>query len=241
MIVFDYGHTLVYEPAQNFLAGAEKVLELATSNPHAVTAERMNKLGDALFNGQIKDMRERGLEVQCIHVFKLIYELYGLKFDLTPEELEYERWKATETIYPMDGISELLLFLKEQGIRTGVISNISYSGETLKKRIQDVLPKNEFEFVLASSEYVFRKPEAYLFSLAIEKARLNPGEMWFCGDDIRCDVKGASDCGLFPVWYESKLKCSYREPGNLQPNCEHLHIHDWNELISVLKSLNDNT
>ncbi len=38
--------------------------------------------------------------------------------------------------------------------------------------------------------YMFRKPNRRIFDLALEKAGLNPEEVWYIGDDYECDVKG---------------------------------------------------
>ena len=55
---------------------------------------------------------------------------------------------------PTNGIDEFLTFLKHQDIRTAVISNISYSGNAVIKRINDCIPNNDFEFIIATSEYL---------------------------------------------------------------------------------------
>lgn len=234
MILFDYGHTLVYEPKQDYIAGAEKVLEHAISNPHMITTKQLNQMGASMFDEQANIIRKNCLEVMGLQLNTLIYELLGLKFDIEPLNLEYESWVASETIFPMEGIGELLLFLNDQRIRTGVVSNLAYSGITLKRRINDVLPMNKFEFVISSSDYLYRKPSRYIFDLAIEKAQLKPDEIWFCGDDIICDVEGSCNSGMFPVWYESALMCTYKKHVERKPNCENLHIREWKKLISIL-------
>lgn len=50
-------------------------------------------------------------------------------------ELEYEKWKATESKYPMEGIEDLLAYLSEIDIRSAVVSNLSYPGQCLERRI----------------------------------------------------------------------------------------------------------
>ena len=101
-----------------------------------------------------------------------------------------------------------------------------------------MLPHNDFEFIIASSEYMFRKPSPLLFELALKKANLEPGEVWYCGDTIEFDVAGASGAGIFPVWFESEVACHYKEQGVIKESeLEHLHITDWLELIDVLERL----
>lgn len=45
-------------------------------------------------------------------------------------------------------------------------SNICYAGKVIKKRISKMLPNHQFEFILATSEYMFRKPNKRIFGLA---------------------------------------------------------------------------
>ena len=88
-------------------------------------------------------------------------------------------------------MGELLDYLNGEGIRTAVVSNFSFCAQTLKDRLDRLLPQNRFEFIIASSEYIFKKPHPRIFQLALTKARLAPGEAWHCGDSARCDAEGA--------------------------------------------------
>jgi FMN phosphatase YigB (HAD superfamily) len=62
---------------------------------------------------------------------------------------------------------------------------------------------------------------------------------WYCGDKVKYDVEGSSAVGIHPVWYEDlTIENPWREDDNeLKPQCKHLHIHDWLELIDVLEDL----
>ena len=118
-----------------------------------------------------------------------------------PEQIDEVFWNAAAPGKPTAGIEGFLMWLKEQGIRSGVITNISYAPCVVKKRIRELLPGHSFEFILASSEYLFRKPDRRIFELALKKAQLVPQEVWYIGDSYECDVLGAGNAGIFPVWY----------------------------------------
>lgn len=81
------------------------------------------------------------------------------------------------------------------------------------------------------SEYVFRKPSARLFRLALEKAGLQPKDVWYIGDNYECDVEGARNAGLFPVWYIGATQ----EMKEVRSDV--LIITDWGELEEYLKKL----
>lgn len=140
-------------------------------------------------------------------------------------------WDAAAPGVPTEGIGEFLTFLKENKIRTGVISNISYSGNAVTKRINECIPDNDFEFIIATSEYLYRKPNKHIFELALEKAELLPEDVWYIGDQYQCDIVGAKEAGLFPVWYIGAIDMKY------EPREDVLTIKTWKELIELFKEL----
>lgn len=87
-----------------------------------------------------------------------------------------------------------------------------------------MLPDNDFEFIITSSNYIFRKPHKRLFDLALEKADLKPDEVWYIGDNYECDVKGSSNAGMLPVWYIGAIDLPYKEDKNI------LTVTSWDEL-----------
>lgn len=235
MIIFDYGHTLVYEDMWNGVQGEKELLKYAVSNKNNLTAEQISEFADNLF-ATTNAGRKIDIEPHEHQFQKVLYEYLQIEINLTPFELEKIYWDNTSKSHAMPYMQETLEYLHKSNIRTGVISNISFSGEALRSRINEVFPGNYFEFIIASSEYIFRKPNKIIFELALRKANLAAGEVWYCGDSVDFDVAGACSAGIFPVWYESEIECYYRERGNQNlPECEHLHIKDWRELIEVLE------
>lgn len=237
MIFFDYGHTLCYEPVQDYPAGWAAVLDHAVENPRHITAVQLNDLCTETYNRLFAQMRPLELETDGFKLDSVIYDSLGLKFDVSLEELEYIRWCATEPIEPMTGIEAFLELCRELRIRTAVISNLSYSGAVLKRRIDETLPFHSFEFIVASSECVFRKPSEWIFRRATGLAGVEPDECWFIGDDVRCDVEGAARAGLWPVWFKCPLKCTYKPEYKDPPRCEHTRVESWDELGALLRSL----
>jgi len=57
----------------------------------------------------------------------------------------------------------------------------------LTNRINEFLPNNNFEFIIATSEYIFRKPHKRIYELALKKANLEAKDVWYCGDNAVCD------------------------------------------------------
>lgn len=237
MLLFDYGGTLLYETKFDFSKGEQAVFQHIKWNPRNITLEQARALGNELF-GDVGQCRKMGYEVHEWQLLRCKYESLGIAFDISLEEVETLLWDNASVGGKMPYISELLEFLYKSGIRTGVISNICWSGNALSRKIQRFLPENHFEFILASSEYAVRKPNPILFQVALNKAGLAPEEVWYCGDRMKPDVCGAHRAGIFPVFYEGELpedtEQVSREPVG-EVDFPYLHIRDWRELISILE------
>ena len=237
MIIFDYGHTLVYEEKWDGVKAQRALMEHCISNKNNLTAEQISEFASYLFESA-GPARKTGVDFHEHMFSRLLNEYLQLEINLSPFEEEKLYWDTASPARAMPHIKETLGYLRENNIRSGVISNISFSGEALKSRINEVLPENNFEFIIASSEYIFRKPGKIIFGLALNKAGLDASEVWYCGDSPEFDVAGAGSAGIFPVWYESEIECWYRERGDLAaPACAHLRITDWRELIKILENL----
>ena len=120
-----------------------------------------------------------------------------------------------------------------------IISNLSFSGHALTERIREILPRHIglFEFILASSESVYRKPSKHIFERALALAGLDAGDCWFTGDDVVCDIEGAANAGIFPVWFHVPIRCTYKKPAGHEPRCEHLTVESWAQFGELLRSL----
>ncbi len=139
----------------------------------------------------------------------------------------------------MPDADKMLDYINVKGIRSAVISNLLWSGEALTERLNRLLPNNRFEFVITSSDYMFRKPNRLLFELALRKAGLDSKDVWYCGDNPQADVEGSAQVGIFPVWYQctSVTDPHKDEIPKLQLICEYLHIYGWDEMIDELERL----
>lgn len=235
MILFDYGHTLLWEKDFDFLRGYRAMFELVAENPDGVTPEDVCAFSEGIFQ-EAEACRKLGFELHEFPLLRLTAEMFGLKFSADLEEVERTLWDNASWGGKMPHIDELLRYLRQERIRTGVISNIGWSGKALRERIDRLLPENEFEFVIASSEYAIRKPNPLLFRMALQKAGLDSSEVWFCGDNMAADIVGAHNAGIFPVYYDCAVEKSQFAGAEVQADFEYLHIHDWLELIDTLQA-----
>ncbi len=232
MILFDYGQTLLCEQDFDGVAGTKAVLQYAIKNKYHYTAEEIQAAASEIRRdvgrGDPKTRHQFQIEVPNHMLTAYLYQSMGIELSLTSSQIDRVFWDAASPAVPTEGIEEFLLYLKERRIRTGVISNIPYWAEVVQERIRRLLPFNDFEFVLTSSEYMFRKPHARIFQLALEKADLQPEDVWYIGDNYQCDVVGARNVGIFPVYYIGASK--------KQPEEDVLTVSTWKELETYLEN-----
>lgn len=228
MILFDYGQTLIAEQKFDGIKGTEAVLQYAVKNKYHLSAEQIQTKANEI-------NREFGrFDPEKRHLFQIeipntmftpyLYESQGIEIALSNSEIDTVFWNAAAPGAPTEGIQDFLEYLKQKGIRTGVISNISYAPSVVAERINRLLPENTFEFILTSSNFIFRKPHQRIFDLALEKADLKPEEVWYIGDQYECDIKGSLNAGLLPVWYIGAIDLSYTEDKSI------LTVANWEEL-----------
>ncbi len=178
---------------------------------------------------------------ETVHLFQVevgvepfnayLYESMGIQLSISYDRAGEVFWDHAVTYQPTDGIEDFLCYLHEKGIRSGVISNISFTGKALTDRINRLLPKNYFEMILASSEYVFRKPNPRIFQLALTKADLKAEDVWYVGDNYKCDVLGSKEAGMLPIWYTGAI--DFKQ--DMNNDC--LKIATWEELRSIIEQL----
>ncbi len=228
MIIFDYGDTLLCEPQWDTERGNCELMKYATRNPNNCTAEDLMQAAKLIF-GFAEDVRKVGCDISGQIGNKALYEYLGIEFSLSPLEQETVFWNACSAGALMPDADKVIDCLNALGIRTAVISNLLWSGEALKERLDRLLPNNKFEFVMTSSDYFMRKPNPVLFKIALQKAKLKSDEVWYCGNSFNEDIVGAKNANIFPVWYDTEHKKA--------PNAdfEYMHINSWSEFIDILR------
>lgn len=240
MILFDYGGTLLYEPGCNFLNGEREVFKHVIKNPRNLTPEQLSAFEGKIYNS-LQACRDLDYEAHELQMLRFKYEYNEIELDISYEEVEKILWENTSPMTEKARtpyVTEMLEYLKSQSIRTGVISNMGWSGKALRERINYLLPDNEFEFVIATSEYGIRKPNPMIFELALRKAGLPPEQVWYCGDTFDKDVVGAHNMGMFPVYYVDILEDGpKREEIKEKVDYPYLTVKDWREFINYLNNV----
>jgi len=88
--------------------------------------------------------------------------------------------------------------LKAHGLRVGVITNGAAHIQTSKLLALGLA--DYFDAVLISEVEGVRKPDAAIFSRALERCEVRAHETVFVGDNPEADVFGAMAAGIRPIW-----------------------------------------
>ncbi|MBT7787696.1 MAG: HAD family hydrolase [Calditrichaeota bacterium] len=200
-ILFDFGETIM-------LAGfdrrrwVDKWLELA-DNPRNVTFQMVWDAADELIDNNPARMTVHS-EFRRTQFDLNLCERLGVSFNITSVELDIELAKVSYRKGLQPHTVEMLEKLKESGIEIGMVSNCVLSGKSL----EDVLERNGireyFNFVIASSDYGFRKPNPQIFKTALAKSGTSAEETWYVGDKLEFDIAGATGVGVTAVWYNAR-------------------------------------
>ena len=171
MIIFDYGHTLLYECNHNAENGNKAAYEYIKDNPDNVSYELFNKTCLELY-AKIKANRGN-IEIHEHHFLKM---------------LEYEvLYKDAE---------ECLKNLSSK-YKIGVIANQSLG---TADRLEQFGILKYIDLVVASAEEGVAKPNKEIFEIALNRAGCKPEHAIMIGDRIDNDIVPAKKLGMKTIW-----------------------------------------
>ena len=130
---------------------------------------RVYKTTNKIFEEYSK-CRKAYFEINNQVILKTVFDYLNIKLSISFSQAEKIIWNHSANIVAVEGVLELLDSLKCLGIRSAVISNLDFSGYLLEEKLNELLPNNAFEFVIASSDYGIRKPQKLIFEIGISKS-----------------------------------------------------------------------
>jgi putative hydrolase of the HAD superfamily len=122
----------------------------------------------------------------------------------------------------MPGAREALDAIAAAGVPMAVLSNASFSAETIRHDLARHGLADQLAFVMVSADYVVRKPSALLLEAAAARLGVAPRDIWMIGDRLDTDVAGARAAGMCAVWL--------RPPNAATSPLPDLTVHGWAEL-----------
>ncbi len=124
---------------------------------------------------------------------------------------EYYPLHCAELTKPYPGITELLTYLKNAGIKTAVVSN--KTDQNVKRLAEDYFD-GLFTVTVGAREGVPRKPSPELIDIALEELRVSKDEAIYIGDsDIDVATAKASELDMITVLWGFRDKPELIEAG----------------------------
>ena len=189
--------------------------------------EEIEKYDDEIF-GSFEPCRENRFEIPMENKLRLLFDLLEIQFSISLNEVAKIEWEEDPVIETVNHAADLLHWLNGAKIRTAVISNCDYSGKLLQEKLNKIFPENQFEFVIASSDYGVMKPNRYIFQAGIVKSGLEAKDIWYVGDKVAVDVLGSKAAGMTPVLYKNPRNTYQEIPENA------IVVDDLMEIASLL-------
>jgi putative hydrolase of the HAD superfamily len=123
-------------------------------------------------------------------------------FRRVPPRRIKEHFEATAWTEPrlFDGVADLLVALRANGWRIGIITNGGVPSQSAK--IENSGLAELIDRSVISSAFGFKKPAPEIFHHMIAALGIDPRRSWFVGDDPRADMWGANCVDLRTCWVE---------------------------------------
>lgn len=115
----------------------------------------------------------------------------------------YEPLARIATLEP--GTYRTLAELKTRGFQLGIVSNTFVPGYVLDRHLRNVGLLSFFPHRIYSYDVTYRKPDARIFRIALDRMGISAPSAVFVGDRFRTDIVGAQRVGMRGI-----LKRSWR-------------------------------
>jgi putative hydrolase of the HAD superfamily len=222
-VLIDCGGTLLDEITYDLRAGDEWMLKNALPNSGCIALDTLSERRSFIEKEVVARRDQCRLETPWTVITRLIYDQFGMQFELDWRDLELGFWRASMSTRAMPGAKEALAELWRHGIPVGVLSNSIYRPSVLLYELKKQELAEHLKFVMSSAEHGVRKPDPLIFKLAATKLQVPPTDIWFVGDKLEIDVHGSQSAGMTPVWFQPQAASPMPCTG----------VADWRELLHL--------
>lgn len=232
-VLFDYGRTLVIMPDIDIRRGIAYLLASVGVNPDQEKVE-LYFIEREKFVAKMCPDKKRRMVYPEVLTMKYLFEKFHIETSKDYNELEQIFSEGCSLGKPTEGSTELLKSLEVLGIATGVVTNNRYSQETIRWKLKKLFPEHNFDIILSSAEVGCYKPDSRIFEQALQTLQIEAHKVWFVGDSLEDDIKGAYQIGMEPFWYVKHAKVDESKI-NRRVDCR--IIREWKDLNNILLDL----
>jgi putative hydrolase of the HAD superfamily len=237
-VLFDFGHTLMdFGRTEEALRGAYSVIRdrLATwvedRAPPEIDelVERIAEQVDAMVERSYEQRRLEELDI--IDLFDEAFTALGYQLppELVREVVELDHDALVKSVRIEQATLDVLAKLKAEGLKLGLVSNVSQLPELLHRDVKDFGIAQFLDGIAFSSEIGVRKPRPQIFEHVLDAVDTKPVDAVFVGDRLVDDVAGAQAVGMRAI-----LTRQYRreEPDGITPEAVIEHITELPDTIA---------
>lgn len=165
-----------------------------------------------------------------ILVFRMALDEVVKKYDIGilpyVEDMYWEYFLNEVRVFP--GVLKTLEKLRLMGVKLAIVSD----GD-LSLRIRKASAKNLLKYIdelVASEEVIFEKPFSAIFTLAMSRLDVKPGQTIMIGNDYKSDIRGAQLVGIRSGIFLPKVHSNPRNyDASIKPDFE---FHVFNEILT---------
>ena len=106
-----------------------------------------------------------------------------------------------ERVTLLPGAIETLEWFRSRGVRLGMATNGSASGQRAKIARFGLAPY--FDCIIVEGEFGLGKPEREVYEALFASLGANPAKTWFVGDNLEFDVGAPQSFGVYGIWVDA--------------------------------------
>jgi putative hydrolase of the HAD superfamily len=180
----------------------------------AVMRRRVRETADAWWANADRHQRGR-LDLRAATTEIVAEVLAELGYDIGAAVTIANRYRdlREERVVVFAGAIETLEWLRGRGVRLGMMTNGSASGQRAK--IERFALAQHFDHIIIEGEFGVGKPDARVFKALLRELRATADSAWAIGDNLTADVYGAMEVGIHGIWIDSTdrgVPVDWREP-----------------------------
>lgn len=222
-ILIDLGGTIIENNNFSFTRLFNKIYEL--NNNKDIGLEEFLKINKHLLSLTYDNRKE--IEIRFIDYLRYLQQYFQLQFTKALEAVEIDAVLGIIDTELIDGAKALLEFCRDKKLKIVAVSNSTFSRAVIDKQLSMFNLSEYFNDVLVSSQFLFRKPSAEFYKLALKTIDLNINEIIFIGNDYECDIIGPDKLGIKTCWFNKSNNENYN-------NINTLEINNYQDLINKL-------
>lgn len=229
--LIDLGKTILDNKGYDFMSSLRKVYDLTDKK---IPFEELYAKERIIHSYVFPNMRKNNIEVIMSEYLEMVLKVSGLTSAYTKAELEiifFEEITKYEGIY--ENADKLLQYLKNKNTRIIAVSNSCFSSNALKEGLNKLNLLQYFDKIISSADVLYTKPDKRIFDFAIgemKKMNVLQENMYFLGNDYNCDIEGAFNAKLKPIWINVNKALDDKK-------IAYLNIASYDELINELEQL----